>query len=169
MAGMGFKTYITQLSNVKNIKSHKKMDSNAPKAYPYGLSDAPEMEEDEENTVSTDVDNGQNNEIEFKDANNVEPTETTDKKPENLNRQGLIRVVKNAHLIYKRKDKTGTFEELWLYHIKENMKTDYVTRNAILAGTDIEKNHTTSEDGLQSYELWSIGNIQFLHLTGLPS
>jgi len=49
------------------------------------------------------------------------------------------------------------------------MKTDYVTRNAILAGTDIEKNHTTSEDGLQSYELWSIGNIQFLHLTGLPS
>ena len=32
-----------------------------------------------------------------------------------MNRQGLIRKVKNAHLIYKRENETDTYDELWVY------------------------------------------------------
>ena len=96
----------------------------------------------------------------------------THKEEENENGndyQGLIRKVPQAHLVYKRQDKTGTFEELWIYKIKQNMKGDYEIRNAILAGSDIPKNKTKSDDGEQVYELWSVGNVQFLNLKGLPS
>ena len=84
-------------------------------------------------------------------------------------RQGLIRVVPGAHLVYKRADEEGTFEELWIYNTSDKFDDELETRRAILAGTDIEMNKMKSKDGSQSYELWNAGNAQLLKITGLPS
>ncbi len=84
-------------------------------------------------------------------------------------RQGLIRVVPGAHLIYKRAGEDGTFEELWIYNTENQFDKELEARRAILAGTDIEMNKMKSKDGLQSYELWDAGNAQLLKITGLPS
>lgn len=108
------------------------------------------------------------------DPNGEVNPETTDldgvvqQATENPDRSGLIRTVKNAHLVYKRETEEGTFEELWVYNIT-NMRDEQATKRAILAGTDIPLNKTTSPDGSQSYEIWASGNAEMLHITGLPS
>jgi hypothetical protein len=84
-------------------------------------------------------------------------------------RQGLIRVVPNAHLVYKRAAEDGTFEELWIYNTGDSFEPELETRRAILAGTDIPANRMHSEDGSQKYSIWTAGNGQILHITGLPS
>ena len=85
------------------------------------------------------------------------------------NKAGVIRYVDNAHLVYKRRNEEGTFDELWLYNVSNDMKDELVVRRAILAGTDISKNKTRSEDGNQNYNLTTLGNAQYLHITGLPN
>lgn len=88
--------------------------------------------------------------------------------PESEN--GMIRRVEGAHLVYKRKNEDGTFEELWIYKIgKDTKRNDYEVRQDILAGTDIPKTQTRSEDGEQSYELWTSGNAQMLRIVGLKN
>jgi hypothetical protein len=94
---------------------------------------------------------------------------TLDDEQDDPDRQGLIRVVPNAHLVYKRASEDGTFEELWIYNTEEQFDTELQTRRAILAGTDIEMNQMHSKDGSQSYELWDAGNAQLLKISGLPS
>ena len=84
-------------------------------------------------------------------------------------RAGVIRYVKDAHLVFKRRNEEGTFDELWLYNISNDMKDELVVRRAILAGTDISKNKTRSEDGNQQYNLTTLGNAQYLQITGLPN
>lgn len=84
-------------------------------------------------------------------------------------RQGLIRVVPNAHLVYKRASEDGTFEELWIYNTGEDFEQELETRRAIIAGTDIKMNKMSSDDGSQQFDIWSCGNAQLLHITGLPS
>lgn len=84
-------------------------------------------------------------------------------------RQGIIRVVDNAHLVYKRQSEEGTFEELWTYNIGSSVKDELKIRRSILAGTDIPQNRTQSEDGSQTYKLTTMGNAQLLHITGLPN
>ncbi len=81
---------------------------------------------------------------------------------------GLIRVVPNAHLVYKRETEEGKFEELWIYNIAAETTDELEIRRDILAGTDIEPRQTSSEDGEQSYELVTLGNAQILHISGLP-
>ena len=92
-----------------------------------------------------------------------------DDEEDDPDRQGLIRVVPNAHLVYKRATEEGTFDELWIYNVGEDFTDELETRRGILAGTDIEMNRMRSEDGSQRYELWNAGNAQLLHITGLPS
>jgi hypothetical protein len=96
------------------------------------------------------------------------------KKPEikswhHPDRQGTIRRVKNAHLVYKRQTDDGSFEELWVY--KEGKRYDKTLniRRDILAGTDIPVEKTKSADGSQRAEVWSSGDTQFLHIQGLPN
>ena len=84
------------------------------------------------------------------------------------NRQGVIRTVKNAHLVYKRESGTGGYEELWIYNVG-TLKDELAVRKAILSGTDIPTNKTSSEDGSQSYTLWSAGNAELVHITGLQN
>ena len=86
-------------------------------------------------------------------------------------RQGDVRYVKGAHLVFRREDpEEGTFEELWIFNTgKEAVrKADSILRD-ILAGTDIDQQQIRSEDGTQSYSAWSIGNAQMVHVKGLPS
>jgi hypothetical protein len=91
-----------------------------------------------------------------------------EKQTEQQNRQGVIRRVPNAQLVYKRKTEDGTYEELWIYNIN-NIKTQKNVREAILAGTDIVPNQTTSEDNKQYAETWTSGNIELLKINGLPN
>jgi hypothetical protein len=95
-------------------------------------------------------------------ADEAEP-ESTDP-----NKMGLIRVVPGSHLVYKRAMPDGTFTELWTYKA-EDVKTTMNTRNSILSGTDIEKSKLRSEDNAQTYDVWSVGNIELLYISGLPN
>ena len=94
--------------------------------------------------------------------------EPVDADEEDPNHQGVIRTIDNAHLIYKRKENDGTYSELWIYMIGDGVNDEMKVRRAILAGTDIPQNKIMSSDRSQQYELWTIGNVQFLQVTGLP-
>lgn len=83
-------------------------------------------------------------------------------------KQGLIRTVKKAHLVFKRQSSNGTFEELWVYNLG-TLRDELETRKAILAGTDIPTTKTKSPDGTQSYTIWTAGNVEMLHVIGLPN
>ena len=67
-------------------------------------------------------------------------------EPEDPNKQGTIRVIKGAHLVYKREDEGGSYEELWIYHTRDGSKEDIEVRRDILSGTDIPTNKKKSKD-----------------------
>jgi len=97
----------------------------------------------------------------------------TEKKPEDPSRQGIIRKIDGAHLVYKRKNDSGTFDELWMFgfqnvFVNKNLKRTVNIKRAILAGTDIPVKDTRSPDGSQSCEHRIIGDAQFLFISGLP-
>lgn len=82
--------------------------------------------------------------------------------------QGNIRTVRGANLVFKRKTEDGNFEELWVYNVGNDMKRETQIRRAILSGTDIDPTSQQSNDGNQYAETSSMGNVQFLHIVGLP-
>ena len=56
---------------------------------------------------------------------NEEPEEEVEiPESDDPDRQGVIRVVANAHLIYKRQNEEGTFDELWIYNTEKGVKND---------------------------------------------
>lgn len=134
--------------------------------------------EDEE--LDTDVEDTDTN---ITPNDPTEPPENSDDKESNWtvsrlddeedqqdpNRQGMIRKVKDAHLVYKRQTPDGTYEELWIYKIGNKVRSELEIRREILAGTDIDPNKTKSKDGTQSYKLWTKGNVQFVYISGLPN
>ena len=89
--------------------------------------------------------------------------------PNDPNRQGLIRSVKGAHLVYKRKNEEGTFDELWVFGTNGGMEDSLKVRRNILSGTDIPPRATKSQNGSQTYTLKTLGNGQILHIKGLPN
>lgn len=88
-------------------------------------------------------------------------------EPEDPNRAGVIRYVKGAHLVYKREQEDGTYEEMWIFN-SGKFKQDINTKKAIVAGTDIPPNATRSPDGAQELKMWSAGNADVVVITGLP-
>lgn len=92
-----------------------------------------------------------------------------DQTEQDPDRMGDIRVVKGAHLVYKRQQSDGSFSELWIYNIGEHVNDAIAIKRAILAGTDIQDNKMRSEDGKQCYELTSMGNAQLLSIEGLSN
>ncbi len=85
-------------------------------------------------------------------------------------KQGIIRTVPNAHLVFKRQNPEGTFDELWIYNVsRDQMQSEVAIREKILSGTDIEINQLESEDGSQTAEMWTVGNVQFLYIMGLSN
>ena len=86
---------------------------------------------------------------------------------------GIIRRVKGAHLVFKRKNDSGGFDELWMFSYKSafsngNLKKTVEVKRAILAGTDIPVRDNVSQDGKQHAEQIIIGDACFLKITGLP-
>ena len=80
------------------------------------------------------------------------------------------RYVKGAHLIAKKQVDATDFEEIWIYRIDPNTPEQAGTiLKSILAGTDIPENKSRSEDGKQSYSIWTAGNAQYVHITGLSN
>ena len=95
-----------------------------------------------------------------------EPAMEEPSEPEDPNRQGMIRTVKGAHLVYKREVEDGTYEELWQYNTS-TLRDEITVRKAILAGTDIPVNKAQSPDGSQSFETWAAGNAELMLIRGL--
>ena len=93
-----------------------------------------------------------------------------EEEEKDLNRQGLIRKVKNAHLIYKRENETDTYDELWVYRSgKDGIKSEIDIKNDIVSGTDIPVDGLKSDDGEQFYEIWHVGEVIFLKIFNLPN
>ena len=145
---MKFSDYYSQ--HVENKPSEEDEAATLPK---HGGEERPEdqdMDHEEE---------GHENDIQ------EEPIDDEDEDP---NRQGVIRTIKNAHLVFKRKTPDGNFEELWIYKTGERIRNEINVRRAILAGTDIPQGKNVSPDGTQRYTLWTLRNVQYMHITGLP-
>lgn len=80
------------------------------------------------------------------------------------------RYVKGAHLVAKKQVDATDFEEIWIYRIDANAPEQSGNiLKAILAGTDIPENKSRSDDGKQSYSIWTAGNAQYVHITGLSN
>ena len=93
-----------------------------------------------------------------------------DEEQEDPDFQGTIRTVPGACLVYKRKQASSKFEELWIYSVDtRNIKYENDIRSTILAGTDIDPTTQRSPDGDQKAETTTVGNVQYLHITGLPN
>jgi hypothetical protein len=94
--------------------------------------------------------------------------QVVDKATENPDKQGLIRSVPGARLVYKRESQDGTFEELWFYNSKDMTSSMQIRQQILSSGTDIKGNNPASEDGKQFFTLWSSGNGELLNIKGLP-
>jgi len=117
-----------------------------------------------------------NTEPETEKSTEAEPQEQPSDNPEqdqqnsDPDRQGLIRKVKNAHLVYKRPNASGKFSELWFYNVSPNSFNDEIQiKKDILSGTDIPPGKTKSSDNSQTYELEVMGNGILLFIDGLPN
>jgi hypothetical protein len=121
-------------------------------------------------TKDRDTTEPDNDESTGDDESNEHPHEQDEDKQESKedpDKQGLIRTIKGAHLIYKRQESDGTYGELWIYKIDKGMKDEYKIRNAILNGTDIDQKSGQSSDEKQHYELWTSNNRQLMKIYGL--
>jgi hypothetical protein len=88
----------------------------------------------------------------------------------NKNRQGNIRTVESARLIYKRKNDTSRYDELWIFNIDQyGVDDSSKIKDAILAGTDIPEDQKESETGEENYEIWHVGDMAFLKISNLPN
>lgn len=151
------------LANIKRIDSpvnpndpHSTEGGGDPNPNPFSL--------DDEDEVHPEVDGDSNVDPET----DGELDDVVDQATSDPNRQGLIRTVKDAHLVYKRESEDGTFEELWLYN-STALQDEMQIKKAILAGTDIPTNKTQSPDGTQTYEIWAVGNGAMMLIKGIPS
>jgi len=192
---LSFKDYMIQIDDIKNTKTRRKMNKKSHKGRYYGgehgMSMTTEMHlpkifntnnrniagENEEETDIPDeeMEMGMEDELELDDSEmamdddlDMDP-EMDMEEPEDPNKMGTIRKIDGAHLVYKRKNEEGLFDELWMYKIEKDNDNDTDIRNDIIAGTDIEKGKTKSEDKTQRYKLWTSGNVQFLTIDGLPN
>lgn len=121
-------------------------------------------EEQEDNTDGEDTEN-----FDYDEVDDLEDIDNdSEESNENPNKAGLIRRVQNAHLVYKKQTPDGSYEELWIYNT-DNMKDEIKIKREILSGTDIPNDKTSSDDGSQSYDLWTVGNVQMLNVKGLPN
>lgn len=140
--------------------------------------------EDVDDTAQTpDDDSGEFDGIDDLDDSDEELTDeqpedgeqppTDEEGEEDPDRQGDIRVVKGAHLVYKRKSDNNLYDELWIY--KQNQMDTWTlkTYDAIIAGSDIPKGETQSADGTQHVDRYEVGNpkntLVFVEIRGLSN
>jgi len=155
-------TYYHRIARELGFVSHKDDDSTIPTKSTEDEVDELEME-DEDEFEAAEVDEDGNIVI---DEEGLEDDEFVDKG--NPNRQGVIRVIDNAHLVYKRQNDNGMFDELWQYNTTKDFSNSLDIKKDILAATDILPRTNQSEDGVQKYSLRTLGDIQYMKITNLP-
>lgn len=162
-----FRSYLKQIDDLTLSKTRRRMNSSDPKKRVYGVSE----EEQEDLEGLQDINSKDLEGIEDVGDTQLEPDEDVDveSEPDDPDRQGVIRLVKGARLVFKRQSPDGNFEELWVYNTGDNIKNGLEKQKAILAGTDIPPKRTKSEDGGQNYMLTTLGNAQLLYIQGLPN
>lgn len=137
---------------------------------PLKLIDFKEESEKETESEKLDDKSDKHDDSEKETKKDKESHKSKDKKDkEDPDREGVIRTVKNAHLVYKRKDVDGTYTELWEYDISRGFRDEYDIRAAILNGTDINHKTGLSTDEQQSFDIWTCGGRQMLKIKGLEN
>ena len=170
-----FKQYLAdsyKLKKVKDLKSLKSkktvhgMDWGNDGAVGFGESWYQEDEEEQkkEPDLKKDVDSEDET-----DYNELSTHKDEPEKEQDPDKQGLIKKIDGAHLVYKRVNEDGTYDELWMYNISRGHNDEYTIRSAILANTDIEQKSGVSASGKQKYTLWTSGDVQMMQVTGLPN
>lgn len=172
---------LTELMKIKRLDDEEREEQEAPREpNAEDIDDEnvdPELEFDEEPNPDDEDVEGLNFEDdddlgEFDDENTDldslegDPEEVPEEE-QDPDRAGVIRYVKGAHLVYKREQEDGTYEEMWIYNSGE-FKKDMDVKKAIVAGTDIPPNSTRSHDGSQELKMWSAGNADIIVIKGLP-
>jgi len=118
-------------------------------------------------TMANDGDDGDDSDVNGDQEMESPQTPPDIQEFDDPTKAGVIRTVKNAHLVYKKQTDDGTFSELWIYNVHRNSHDELDIRRAILAGTDIPKTKTRSVDGIQHYTITTMGNAQLLKINGL--
>lgn len=117
-----------------------------------------------------DQDNDELDKKQFKHSEDYQAGENEDDIDDvDNNFQGSIRNVPGAMLVYKRQAEDSTYEELWIYNVGRDIKYETKLRRAILNGTDISPQTGYSGDRKQTSKIYSIGNVQYLNIFGLPN
>lgn len=101
--------------------------------------------------------------------NSSAPPELQGMDSDDPNKIGIVRHVDGAHLVFKRQTSNGTFEELWIYKLGDEVTSSDKIKQAIVAGTDIPRDKMQSPDGSQKYEVTTMGDAQYVKITGLPN
>ncbi len=135
------------------------------------IMDSGESEESEDD-INFDLDSyeleDEAEQEDFDDMSQEDADDITGEGEDDGDFQGEIRTVRGANLVFKRKMDDGNYEELWIYNIGNDIKRETQIRRAILAGTDVDPGAQESKDGTQRADTTSAGNVQFLHIVGLP-
>lgn len=180
---------LTQIDDLTLSKTRKRMNSKKQKNRVYGVDQSPmsenitadvwkeigiglahaeENEESKEDDLDFEHKKKHHDEKDDHKKHHHDEHHKEKKKPKNPRRQGMIRRVKGAHLVYKKQVDESEYEELWIFNTQNSLQDELKIKKAILAGTDIKSNKLTSDDGVQSYELVTLGNAQLLCVRGLP-
>jgi hypothetical protein len=128
----------------------------------HGGGNQEEPEEEDEN-ILRDEEN-------VEDSEGYEDTEDDGElqEPEDSKYEGIVRTIKGAYLVSKKKQPDETYTEVWMYNIGKKFETEANIRKSILSGTDIDPIRNASEDDSQEASITSVGNVQFMTLTGIP-
>jgi len=81
---------------------------------------------------------------------------------------GIVRAVKGAYLVSKKQQPDETYTEVWMYNVGKKFDDEANIRKSILSYTDIDPARNFSEDGSQEAIIKTVGNVQFITVTGLP-
>ena len=133
---------------------------------------------DDQNVAADDQQLGDEQDDEFTDPDQ-QPQDgddefgDDDEEQGDPDRQGDIRTVPDAHLVYKRKNENNLYDELWIFKLNQHDSWTMKTYGAIMAGTDIPKGSTSSGDSSQTVERWEVGDpkntLVFVNIKGLTS
>ena len=96
------------------------------------------------------------------------PEDEPEKEPAESKFDGIVRSIKGAQLVSKKQQPDETFTEVWIYNVGKKFSDEAGIRKGILSGTDIDPTKNFSEDGAQEAVISSVGNVQYLTLTGIP-
>jgi hypothetical protein len=96
----------------------------------------------------------------------LDPDEEPEEEPSEF--EGVVRSVKGAVLVSKKQQPDETYTEVWMYNAGKKYKHEANIRRSVLSGTDIDPSRNFSEDGSQEATIVTLGNIQYMTLSGIP-